>query len=138
MVLQFQLVVIDFGTAEFYHPAREYNVRFSGRYIKQPERLLAYQVHYCTAVWLIKVFFVQHLISECWVTSGFLQQCSHQYRQLKLKFSSFWSSFDIKTCAKLSAKSRHKCPTSSNMSANSTLNCSHCYRCTITHWICGV
>ena len=48
VVLQFQLVVIDFGTAEFYHPGTVYNVRFSGRYIKQPERLLDYQVHHCT------------------------------------------------------------------------------------------
>ena len=53
MALQFQLAVVDFGTAEFYHPGTAYNVRLGGRYIKQPELLLNYQVHRCTTLNLL-------------------------------------------------------------------------------------
>lgn len=40
----FQLRLIDWGLAEFYHPAMEYNVRVASRYFKGPELLLDYQV----------------------------------------------------------------------------------------------
>jgi len=44
--LCFQLRLIDWGLAEFYHPAMEYNVRVASRYFKGPELLLDYQVIY--------------------------------------------------------------------------------------------
>ncbi len=40
----FQLRLIDWGLAEFYHPNQEYNVRVASRYFKGPELLLDYQV----------------------------------------------------------------------------------------------
>ena len=40
----FQLRLIDWGLAEFYHPGMEYNVRVASRYFKGPELLLDYQV----------------------------------------------------------------------------------------------
>lgn len=40
-----QLRLIDWGLAEFYHPAQEYNVRVASRYFKGPELLVDYQVH---------------------------------------------------------------------------------------------
>ena len=43
MLALFQLRVIDFGTAEFYHPFTEYPVCIRSRY-KGPELLLYYQV----------------------------------------------------------------------------------------------
>lgn len=40
----FQLRLIDWGLAEFYHPGMEYNVRVASRYFKGPELLLDFQV----------------------------------------------------------------------------------------------
>lgn len=40
----FQLRLIDWGLAEFYHPGQEYNVRVASRYFKGPELLVDYQV----------------------------------------------------------------------------------------------
>jgi serine/threonine protein kinase len=40
----FQLRLIDWGLAEFYHCGMEYNVRVASRYFKGPELLLDYQV----------------------------------------------------------------------------------------------
>ena len=42
--VSFQLRLIDWGLAEFYHPGQEYNVRVASRYFKGPELLLDYQV----------------------------------------------------------------------------------------------
>lgn len=42
-----QLRLIDWGLAEFYHPAQEYNVRVASRYFKGPELLVDYQVTDC-------------------------------------------------------------------------------------------
>lgn len=42
--LSFQLRLIDWGLAEFYHPSQEYNVRVASRYFKGPELLVDYQV----------------------------------------------------------------------------------------------
>jgi casein kinase II subunit alpha len=39
-----QLRLIDWGLAEFYFPAREYNVRVASRYFKGPELLVDLQV----------------------------------------------------------------------------------------------
>ena len=41
-----QLRLIDWGLAEFYHPAQEYNVRVASRYFKGPELLVDYQVRW--------------------------------------------------------------------------------------------
>lgn len=41
---KFQLRLIDWGLAEFYHPRQEYNVRVASRYFKGPELLVDYQV----------------------------------------------------------------------------------------------
>ncbi len=43
-MFSFQLRLIDWGLAEFYHPSQEYNVRVASRYFKGPELLLDYQV----------------------------------------------------------------------------------------------
>ncbi len=43
-VFLMQLRLIDWGLAEFYHPAQEYNVRVASRYFKGPELLVDYQV----------------------------------------------------------------------------------------------
>lgn len=43
-LLCLQLRLIDWGLAEFYHPAQEYNVRVASRYFKGPELLVDYQV----------------------------------------------------------------------------------------------
>lgn len=40
----FQLRLIDWGLAEFYHPGQEYNIRVASRYFKGPELLIDYQV----------------------------------------------------------------------------------------------
>lgn len=42
--LCWQLRLIDWGLAEFYHPNQEYNVRVASRYFKGPELLVDYQV----------------------------------------------------------------------------------------------
>ncbi|XP_033929215.1 casein kinase II subunit alpha'-like isoform X2 [Melopsittacus undulatus] len=41
---QKKLRLIDWGLAEFYHPAQEYNVRVASRYFKGPELLVDYQL----------------------------------------------------------------------------------------------
>lgn len=46
--LSFQLRLIDWGLAEFYHPNQEYNVRVASRYFKGPELLVDYQVRSIT------------------------------------------------------------------------------------------
>ena len=47
----FQLRLIDWGLAEFYHPGMEYNVRVASRYFKGPELLLDFQVRWNFFVW---------------------------------------------------------------------------------------
>ncbi|KAG8143822.1 putative Casein kinase II subunit alpha'-like protein, partial [Naja naja] len=47
-----QLRLIDWGLAEFYHPAQEYNVRVASRYFKGPELLVDYQMYdYSLDMW---------------------------------------------------------------------------------------
>lgn len=48
-VCVWQLRLIDWGLAEFYHPAQEYNVRVASRYFKGPELLVDYQVCFHSA-----------------------------------------------------------------------------------------
>ena len=48
----FQLRLIDWGLAEFYHPNQEYNVRVASRYFKGPELLVDYQYYdYSLDMW---------------------------------------------------------------------------------------
>ena len=47
----FQLRLIDWGLAEFYHPNQEYNVRVASRYFKGPELLVDYQVKLLYTTW---------------------------------------------------------------------------------------
>ena len=48
----FQLRLIDWGLAEFYHPNQEYNVRVASRYFKGPELLVDYQMYdYSLDMW---------------------------------------------------------------------------------------
>lgn len=53
-----QLRLIDWGLAEFYHPAQEYNVRVASRYFKGPELLVDYQVQRAadTLLWVSVLF----------------------------------------------------------------------------------
>uniref|UniRef100_A0A8C4QBS7 non-specific serine/threonine protein kinase n=1 Tax=Eptatretus burgeri TaxID=7764 RepID=A0A8C4QBS7_EPTBU len=47
-----KLRLIDWGLAEFYHPAQEYNVRVASRYFKGPELLVDYQMYdYSLDLW---------------------------------------------------------------------------------------
>lgn len=46
--VMFQLRLIDWGLAEFYHPGQEYNIRVASRYFKGPELLIDYQVRLFT------------------------------------------------------------------------------------------
>jgi casein kinase II subunit alpha len=47
-----KLRLIDWGLAEFYHPAQEYNVRVASRYFKGPELLVDYQIYdYSLDMW---------------------------------------------------------------------------------------
>ncbi|CAI5781981.1 casein kinase II subunit alpha isoform X1 [Podarcis lilfordi] len=49
---QKKLRLIDWGLAEFYHPAQEYNVRVASRYFKGPELLVDYQMYdYSLDMW---------------------------------------------------------------------------------------
>ncbi|XP_053257914.1 casein kinase II subunit alpha'-like [Podarcis raffonei] len=49
---QKKLRLIDWGLAEFYHPAQEYNVRAASRYFKGPELLVDYQMYdYSLDMW---------------------------------------------------------------------------------------
>ncbi|XP_013928231.1 PREDICTED: casein kinase II subunit alpha-like, partial [Thamnophis sirtalis] len=51
-LLPFQLRLIDWGLAEFYHPGQEYNVRVASRYFKGPELLVDYQMYdYSLDMW---------------------------------------------------------------------------------------
>lgn len=49
-VCVFQLRLIDWGLAEFYHPAQEYNVRVASRSYKGPELLVDYQVWHSSSL----------------------------------------------------------------------------------------
>ncbi|VDK57773.1 unnamed protein product [Gongylonema pulchrum] len=52
MRFYFQLRLIDWGLAEFYHARQEYNVRVASRYFKGPELLVDYQCYdYSLDMW---------------------------------------------------------------------------------------
>merc|ERR1719203_1629200 len=49
---QRKLRLIDWGLADFYHPAQEYNVRVASRYYKGPELLVGNQLYdYSLDMW---------------------------------------------------------------------------------------
>lgn len=53
-----QLRLIDWGLAEFYHPAKEYNVRVASRYFKGPELLVDLQDYdYSLDMWSLGCMF---------------------------------------------------------------------------------
>jgi len=53
-----QLRLIDWGLAEFYHPARQYNVRVASRYFKGPELLVDLQDYdYSLDMWSLGCMF---------------------------------------------------------------------------------
>ena len=66
-VLYFQLRLIDWGLAEFYHPNQEYNVRVASRYFKGPELLLDYQVtrrDHWQGNWVLSLLWFQLRLGE--------------------------------------------------------------------------
>ena len=53
-----ELRLIDWGLAEFYHPAKEYNVRVASRYFKGPELLVDLQDYdYALDMWSLGCMF---------------------------------------------------------------------------------
>jgi casein kinase II subunit alpha len=51
-LLNYQLRVIDWGLAEFYHPGTPYHIRVGSRYYKAPELLVGYkQYDYSLDLW---------------------------------------------------------------------------------------
>lgn len=53
-----QLRLIDWGLAEFYHPYTEYNVRVASRYFKGPELLVDFQEYdYSLDMWSLGCMF---------------------------------------------------------------------------------
>ena len=56
--LPWQLRLIDWGLAEFYHPNTEYNVRVASRYFKGPELLVDFQEYdYSLDMWSLGCMF---------------------------------------------------------------------------------
>lgn len=50
--------LIDWGLAEFYHPAQNYNVRVASRYFKGPELLVNYNFYdYSLDIWSLGCMF---------------------------------------------------------------------------------
>ena len=53
-----RLRIIDWGLAEFYHPAQNYNVRVASRYFKGPELLVNYNYYdYSLDIWSLGCMF---------------------------------------------------------------------------------
>lgn len=66
----FQLRLIDWGLAEFYHPGTEYNVRVASRYFKGPELLVDFQEYdYSLDMWSLGCMYASM------VSQGFLAGC---------------------------------------------------------------
>lgn len=59
----FQLRLIDWGLAEFYHPRTEYNVRVASRYFKGPELLVDFQEYdYSLDMWSYGCMFASMVV----------------------------------------------------------------------------
>ena len=62
--VRFQLRLIDWGLAEFYHPQTEYNVRVASRYFKGPELLVDFQEYdYSLDMWSYGCMFASMVIT---------------------------------------------------------------------------
>ena len=60
----YQLRLIDWGLAEFYHPKTEYNVRVASRYFKGPELLVDFQEYdYSLDMWSYGCMFASMVTS---------------------------------------------------------------------------
>lgn len=61
----FQLRLIDWGLAEFYHPGTEYNVRVASRYFKGPELLVDFQEYdYSLDMWSLGAMFASMIFRK--------------------------------------------------------------------------
>jgi casein kinase II subunit alpha len=61
----FQLRLIDWGLAEFYHQGTEYNVRVASRYFKGPELLVDYQEYdYSLDMWSLGAMFASMIFRK--------------------------------------------------------------------------
>ncbi|KAF7310625.1 Casein kinase II subunit alpha [Mycena chlorophos] len=62
---KFQLRLIDWGLAEFYHPKTEYNVRVASRYFKGPELLVDFQEYdYSLDLWSFGCMFASMIFRK--------------------------------------------------------------------------
>lgn len=62
---QRKLRLIDWGLAEFYHPAQEYNVRVASRYFKGPELLVDFQEYdYSLDLWSFGCMFASMIFRK--------------------------------------------------------------------------
>lgn len=62
---RFQLRLIDWGLAEFYHPGTEYNVRVASRYFKGPELLVDFQEYdYSLDMWSLGAMFASMIFRK--------------------------------------------------------------------------
>ncbi|CEJ89063.1 Putative Casein kinase II, alpha chain (CK II alpha subunit) [[Torrubiella] hemipterigena] len=60
-----KLRLIDWGLAEFYHPATEYNVRVASRYFKGPELLVDFQEYdYSLDMWSLGAMFASMIFRK--------------------------------------------------------------------------
>lgn len=60
-----QLRLIDWGLAEFYHPGTEYNVRVASRYFKGPELLVDFQEYdYSLDMWSLGAMFASMIFRK--------------------------------------------------------------------------
>lgn len=74
----FQLRLIDWGLAEFYHPGTEYNVRVASRYFKGPELLVDFQEYdYSLDMWSLGCMYAS-MVSCC--GSGKFAESPTDYR----------------------------------------------------------
>lgn len=61
----FQLRLIDWGLAEFYHAGTEYNVRVASRYFKGPELLVDFQEYdYSLDMWSLGAMFASMIFRK--------------------------------------------------------------------------
>ncbi|ETO22519.1 hypothetical protein RFI_14681 [Reticulomyxa filosa] len=60
-----KLRLIDWGLAEFYHPAKEYNVRVASRYFKGPELLVNFRLYdYSLDMWSLGCMFASIIFKK--------------------------------------------------------------------------
>jgi casein kinase II subunit alpha len=65
LLTPFQLRLIDWGLAEFYHPGTEYNVRVASRYFKGPELLVDFQEYdYSLDMWSLGAMFASMIFRK--------------------------------------------------------------------------